>query len=152
MLRPVGRLVRHEGEIRTHVRANGCGAATPQPTSRETEIGGSHMSHKNSTARAVGAAIGGAAIAAAVIRRAFHRPLIPIHAASPESADFICGSSGCRKNFVGEFRLGLCDRRFRPRNCSNRHLRPRLSGSQRQQFAAGQDRLRSHRPCEGRSW
>jgi hypothetical protein len=25
------RLVRHEGEIRTHVRANGCGAVTPHP-------------------------------------------------------------------------------------------------------------------------
>src|SRR5580693_7153717 len=46
------------GEIRTHVRANGCGAATPQSTSRDTEIGGSHMSRKYSTA--IGLAAGAA--------------------------------------------------------------------------------------------
>src|SRR5947209_2334566 len=38
----------------------------PTSTSRETEIGGSHMSRKNSTALAVGAAVGGAAVAAAL--------------------------------------------------------------------------------------
>src|ERR1700683_2233898 len=36
----------------------------PTSTSRETEIGGSHMSRKNSTAVGIGAAISGAAIAA----------------------------------------------------------------------------------------
>ncbi len=46
------------------MRATGCGAATPQSTSRDTEIGGSHMSQKDSTALGVSAAMGGAAVAA----------------------------------------------------------------------------------------
>ena len=40
------RLVCHEGEIRTHVRANGCGAPNPTSTSRDTQIGGSHRVKK----------------------------------------------------------------------------------------------------------
>ena len=54
------------------MRANGCGAATPQSTSRDTEIGGSHMSQKDSTGRRLRAAfslaslVGGALAAAAL--------------------------------------------------------------------------------------
>src|ERR1700722_12879018 len=66
MLRPVSGSYAYGGKDSCASQRLWGGNPTSTSTSRDTEIGGSHMSQKNSTARAVGAAIGGAAIAAFV--------------------------------------------------------------------------------------